>query len=178
MVHRPTALSLAFLLLLGATFALAGERTLDSSRTIAAPSADVSRSMNLMRNELDALRARLGALEKANRTRPKQVQVQPRADRGKQPRATSPAFPGATGQLSDAAFRQKVMEVMEVMAPKLQGIDAKLAGLAALPAGLQKLQEHRHGHGHGLRNSKTVLANPDQMVLVPSGPVSMPIYTP
>lgn len=175
MVHRLTVLSLGFLLLLGTTFAWAGERTLEASRAIAAPSADVARNMQLMRTELETLRARLSALEKANRTRQKAVEIQPRAGRDKPPRATSPALPGATGQLSDAAFRQKVLEVMT---PKLQGIDAKLAGLAALPAGVQKLQEHRHGHGHGLRNSKTVVANPDQMIYVPGGPSSKPIYTP
>lgn len=175
MVHRPTALSLAFLLLLGATFTMAAERTLDASRAIAAPSADVARSMNLMRTELDALRARLGALEKANQTRLKEVQVQPRADRGKQPRATAPAFPGAPGQLSDAAFRQKVLEAM---APELQAIDAKLAGLVPLPARVQALQEHRHNHDHGVRNAKTVVANPNQIVLVPGAPLSSkPIYS-
>ncbi|MCP5055273.1 MAG: hypothetical protein GY937_00955 [bacterium] len=174
MVHRPTVLSLAFLLLLGATFALAGERKLDGSRAIAAPSADVARNMNLMRTELDALRARLGALEKANQTKRKEAQVKPRTNQNKQPQAAGRAIPGATGQLSDAAFRQKVLEVM---APKLQAIDAKLAGLAPFPARVQALQQHRHGHGHGLRNSKTVVANPDQMILVPSGPVSTPIYS-
>ena len=164
MIHRPTLLLFAALLVFS-TLALAGERPRGASRPSSAQPADVARSMDALRTELDTLRSRLSALEKADRARKKAAPAEPRGREKVQPRATGRALPGAAGLVGSEEFRRKVLEAV---APKLQPIETSLAGLAPNPARVKALEGHRHGHGHGVRNSKTVVANPDQMVFVPN----------